>query len=366
MQYKRILFVLYNLEPLLSGRAKQAQLLAKELKYRGIEVDFISLDSSPVKSQQLNIRRWNYHAVKLNYLQFLIICSKGNYDAIHFHGFSYLVGMSGLIKSLGIRVILNMTCDGFDDPKTLLDQNWLGQFQRQGLKKLNAWIVQTPDSAYATNNTLYLPNAVVVPKSVKDWSKRSKNIVNLGVICPRKAQLTLIKKFKKVPDLAKQGWKLFICGSHEDRYSEHDQAYVNACIQAAKKTNGVIMTGHLSQNYLSDLLNNSKFFAVVSEKEGLSNAYLECMAWGVQPLLVSDKEVKLLNQLGLSASSPKWMPTAGLLEKLETSNFNCKDVNTLINNQYGVNQVIPRLIKIYDDPRSAWELRIKKTTGYKL
>ena len=74
----------------------------------------------------------------------------------------------------------------------------------------------------------------------------------------------------------------------------------------------------------------------------------------------SDREDILFNHLELSHSALRWKISNALVEAIDTSTFNCNDLSSLINNEYGVNKIIPRLINIYKDPQYTWGVQLKK------
>ena len=345
---KKLLFVVQNATPFQSGRAKQALSIAEQLRLRGICVDVLSLDyeSTSIQIEGVHYRRSIYHA-RSNYVFLIALCCIKRYHAVHFHGFNYLVGMSNVLRLLGMRCVLNMSCKSYDTPATLTSFAWLGKWQRRALKKLDYWIVQNKSDLHEEFHTVYLPNMVAMPKKLSPWQQREQVILNIGVICPRKGQLDVIKEFKNKPRLIQEGWKLMLCGSYSNDYEEYDKTYVDACLELAKNDSSICFTGHLNSDELSDLIGRSRCFTAMSKHEGLSNAYLECLAHGLRPIINADKHDDLFTELALVDASLHWHPDDNVDERFFDDNWNDAELVDAVRTRFSASAIVPRLITMY-------------------
>ena len=345
----RILFVVHNAPPLNSGRARQALRLASELESNvlGVQIDVLSLDSQAIEVWAGEIDyRWQHETARWNYMRLLKLCLENKYRVVHFHGYSYLVGMARLLKKMGIRTVLNMSSRGYDNPSALLQKAWLGKFQRRSLAALDAWLVQNPADLGTQQNAVYLPNIVNIPVSLPKWSEREKQIVCSGVLCERKGQLDLIQAFGDMPNLAADGWKLLLCGANTNNYDEYVADYVEQCKTLAAKTPGVELTGHLTQSELATVLRRSRYFTALSSQEGLSNAYLECMAHGLQAILPPDREDDVFRDLNLTRKALRLFD-ADFTTRLLNDQHDCDLQSCRVARWFSLETILPRLLAIY-------------------
>jgi glycosyltransferase involved in cell wall biosynthesis len=349
-QKKRLLFIVQNAPPLNSGRACQAIKLADKLREKHWHIDILSLDDqrfSENKAIDKCTWRRSFSCVKRNSLFIARLALQRGYQAVHFHGFCYATGLTGFLKKLGIRTLLNMSSQGFDDPCSLLNQQWLSNRFRRSLHALDAWIVQNPKDQIDQPNALYVPNIVDIPRQVEPFDERNKQILCLGVVCERKGQLQLIKDFAAMPGLAQNGWKLLLCGSYDHNYYEYNRDYVNACLELAAKTPNVQMLGHLKGSQLSELLAHSKMFTALSLREGLSNAYLEALANGMRPILPHDREDDLFCDLNLSQKALRWSVSPKFVSAMENTAWYTSAISWKVARRFSANQVLDKLEQLY-------------------
>ena len=344
----RILFVVQNAEPFQSGRARQACKIADRLENQGIKVDILSLDyeSTEVKNTRINYRKSIYDA-RSNYAFLLLICLRYRYKAVHFHGFNYLVGMTNLLKPLGIRCILNMSCKSFDTPSMLTTFEWLGDWQRKALNRVDHWIVQNPSDLDDRYSTYYLPNIVEMPSKMIPWEERSLNIINIGVVCPRKNQLALIKSFQAKPAFRERGFKLIFCGSFAGNYEEYDKDYVDACLALAKNDSSIEFLGHLDQGELHKVMSNARYFTAMSEREGLSNAYLECLANGLRPIIDAEQYDDLFPTLELVEEAIHWQANKLVDERIFNTDWPYKSISEKVRDHFSEDVIMPKLLALY-------------------
>ena len=345
----KILFIAQNAPPLQSGRARQALALRKELIDRGHSVDFWSIDTVPAATavdSPVSVRLPQTARLS-NTVKVLRHALQGRFDAVHFHGHHYLVALTPILRRAGIRCVLNMSEIGFDDPDALLNQPWLSRIQRAGIDNLHSWVVQNPSNAEGHAAAVCVPNAVTVPASVTPWAKRQQVILSSGVVCERKGQLELIEGFSRSACNVRENWQLILCGSYQPDFEEHDPAYVRAVLEAIRKVPGVRLLGHLQREELQQWLARSRYFTATSAREGLSNAYLEALAYGVQPILPADREDELFHTLNLTQSALRLTADGRVPELPHRPRIDVQALSDRVRQTFGREAVLPALEELY-------------------
>ena len=359
----RILYVLFNAPPLHSGRARQALMLADELNRRpGVQVQAISLDQGPAMPPPYPPpvqRRLDAWQAKRVWWEVLLFCIRERIQVVHFHGHSYVVHLTPILRLLGIRCVLHMTQKGFDDPVTLLDGRG-SRLQRFALHRLSAWIVQNPDDLVASTRPLVvnIPNAVAPPRPRLETAGQ-RSIVLSGVVCPRKGQLTVLRLFAALPEPVRAVLRLRLAGSLTDDYWEFDADYVAQCRHLAATIPQAALLGHLSKQELTDELRQAHYFFAISAIEGLSNAYLECLNQGLLPITYADRHDPLFDTLGLADDLiriPADDPAAGaraLTAALAADPWSSQLATTVqarVAAGFGLTQIADRLLTLYRSP----------------
>lgn len=362
----RVLYVVHNAPPLLSGRAMQALMLAGSLNRRpGVEVFSISLDQRPVDAPPRSpIRmRLDVWQVRRVLLRLLWTCIRERVSAVHFHGHHYAAHLTAVLRPLGIRCYLHMTNKGFDDPATLLDGRG-SRLQRYALQRLSAWIVQNPDdlpqgrAPDARPRIVNIPNAVAPPRPRLDTGDL-RSIVLSGVICARKGQLDMLRVFAELPNAVRAGLRLRLAGSYSDDYWEYDADYVAQCRALADLIPQAALLGHLTKDALMDELRQAHYFLAISSAEGLSNAYLECLSQGLLPICYEDRHDPLFETLDLvddlirvPRGDPK-IASAALIQSLGRhpwSQTRAAEIQSRVAERFGLERIADRLLALYRDP----------------
>lgn len=108
--------------------------------------------------------------------------------------------------------------------------------------------------------------------------KKRRYVVAVGRFVKEKGFHDLIEAFRP---LASEGWKLAIAGDadHPDAYSEQ--------LKESARRNGVVLTGFIRGEKMSQLMSNAALFALPSYHEGLPIVLLEAMSYGLD-VAVSD------------------------------------------------------------------------------
>lgn len=356
----RILYVLFNAPPLHSGRARQALMLAAELNARpGVRVQAISLDQGPAIPPPYPPplrRRLDVWQAKRVWRAVLLCCLRERIQAVHFHGHNYVVHLTPVLRLLGIRVFLHMTQKGHDDPATLLDGRG-SRLQRLALRQLSAWIVQNPDDlvASARPRLVNIPNAVAPPRP-RPPDTGGRTLVLSGVVCPRKGQLEVLRRFAALPEAVRAGLRLRLAGSLTNDYWEYDADYVAQCQAVAATIPQAALLGHLGKEQLLDELSAAHYFFAISGVEGLSNAYLECLNQGLLPIVYAHRHDPLFDTLGLTGDLiriPADDPAAGAaalaaaLAQGPWSERLARDLQARVAAGFGLARIADRLLALY-------------------
>lgn len=109
-------------------------------------------------------------------------------------------------------------------------------------------------------------------------------VLTVGRLVPEKRHLDLIAAFDRARPT---DWKLAIVGA-----ADHPGAYSRSVEDAARRTQGVVMTGFQKGAALAELYAHAGLFALPSEHEGLPIALLEALSYGL-PAIASDIEANL-------------------------------------------------------------------------
>ena len=362
----RILYVVANAPPLHSGRARQALMLAAALNtHPGVRVQVISLDQGPripPPHAPPLCRRLDIWQAPRVWRALLWFCLRQRIQVVHFHGHTYAVHLTPLLRLLGIRVFLHMTQKGHDDPATLLDGRG-SRLQRQALAQLSAWIVQNPDDLItaARPRLVNIPNAVAPPKPrLPDHGQRG--LILSGVVCPRKGQLEVLRLFSALPNSLRARLRLRLAGSFDHDYWEYDADYVAQCQAAAAMIPEADLLGHLDKDQLTDELRAAHYFFAISGVEGLSNAYLECLNQGLLPIVYDHRHDPLFDTLGLTdhliripaGDAEAGAAALGLaLAQEPWSEVLARDVQARVAAGFGLAGIALRLLTLYRDPAAA-------------
>lgn len=106
----------------------------------------------------------------------------------------------------------------------------------------------------------------------------------VGRLTKEKAIEDLIKAFIQLDN---NDFKLVIAGG-----SEYTEKYSSMIKNIAKDASNILFTGFITGSELQILFSNAKLFVLPSRHEGLSNALLEAISYGIE-ILASDIEANL-------------------------------------------------------------------------
>lgn len=221
----------------------------------------------------------------------LIKARKLKPDVVHIHAIGPSL-MAPLARLLGLKVISTNHGPDYNRQKWgRLAKTALRLGERAGARWSNRVIVISPviDSILATeygcSKTTLIPNGVTSPSpsEATDFIESmgiipGRYVVAMGRFVEEKGFHDLINAW--LP-LREQGWQLVLAGEadHPDRYSEY--------LKTLARENGVILTGFIYGEHLSQVLSNASLFVLPSYHEGLPIALLEALSYRLD-VAVSD------------------------------------------------------------------------------
>lgn len=244
-------------------------------------------------------RRKSFEAITHTFLS-IIKAKRLRPDILHIHA----VGPSLLVpfaRLLGMKVV--MTNHGPDYNR----QKWgavakavLRMGERMGTRFANQVIVISKTISdilsrkYGRNDTNLIFNGVNRPElsTDRDWLDRwgitKPYVMTAGRFVKEKGFHDLIEAFAKSGLSDK--FQLVIAGDadHKDEYSEKLKSIANA--------NGVVLTGFIKGEPMTQLMSNASLFVLPSYHEGLPITLLEAMSYGLD-VLASDIPANRLAEL---------------------------------------------------------------------
>jgi len=200
---------------------------------------------------------------------------------------------SPFFKLLGIKVIFSYHSVNYEHKKwNKFGKAILKLGERWGMKFSDKVIVVSKATQkllkeeYSHIFTEYIPNGVNIPKRVLNLRtlerynlESKKYILLVSRISPEKGVYDLLSAFLKLnsPD-----FKLVIVGD-----ADHKSSYVKKVKYLANKNEGIILTGFLDDELLSELYSQAGLFVLPSHQEGMPIVLLEAMSHNL-PVLLSD------------------------------------------------------------------------------
>lgn len=227
-------------------------------------------------------------------------------DILHIHAIGPSI-MVPLARLLGLKVVTTHHGPDYDRQKWgLLARTMLKLGERWGARYSNAVIAISQVIAdilmqkYHRSSHLIF-NGVNKPavSGKTDYIdslglEKGRYIVAVGRFVKEKCFDQLIEAYSQLPQC---GFKLAIAGDadHEDEYSRS--------LKAAAHDNGVVLTGFIRGERLSQLLANAALFVLPSSHEGLPISLLEAMSYD-RDVLVSDIPANRLPELAATDFFP--------------------------------------------------------------
>ena len=300
----KVLMVISQFFPIIGGAEKQAQLLAKKLVEKGVCVDFITgwwNFGTPRKEKIDGIRVfrnfcvWGMFGIKnirmirmfggVIYeisLGIYLLLHGREYDIIHVHQFLYPAFISVLIgkKVLKKPVLVKSASSGTTSDIELLKRFPFGDFQLNILLKELDHLVAVSKATgkdfieigYPEAGISYIPNGVEIPSSGINSRDQVAQILTLTRLSQEKGVDVLLKAWGEMVREEKDLRLVIVgCGPLESQ--------LKTLSRSLGITGSVDFVG-MTENP-SKYLRKSDVFVLSSRSEGLSNALLEAMSYGI-------------------------------------------------------------------------------------
>lgn len=224
-------------------------------------------------------------------------------DIIHIHAIGPAL-VTPFARILGLKVVFTHHGPDYDRDKWgKAAKLMLKLGERMGCVFANEVIVisevinQIIKEKYNRNDANLIYNGVPMPQIIESVNylnelgvESRKYIFAMGRFVPEKNFHQLIKAYSS---LNQDEYKLVLAGDadFEDEYSQE--------LKKIAHENGVILTGFIKGEKLSELLSHAKLFVLPSSHEGLPISLLEAMSYNL-PVLVSDIPANV--EVGLDSS----------------------------------------------------------------
>jgi glycosyltransferase involved in cell wall biosynthesis len=297
----KILMVISQFCPIIGGAEKQAQLLAQKLIEKGVEVKVVTgwwKMKTPRKEilngVQIfrNFSFWGMWGVKglrpLGVLMYMIslavylVVHKNDYDIIHVHQALYPAFVSTFVGQQVLRkpVIVKTASSGITSDIEQLKQVPLGNYQlRYLLSKMNSLVTvsnaggkEFTSLGFPESRIKNIPNGVALPHHGKVNYGQVKRVITTARLSKEKGIDILIRAWGHVVSEEKES-KLVIVG---DGTLMDELKKLAECLGVGES---IIFTG-MVQNTTRYLI-EADIFVLPSRAEGLSNALLEAMSYGL-------------------------------------------------------------------------------------
>jgi glycosyltransferase involved in cell wall biosynthesis len=297
----RVLMVISQFHPMIGGTEKQAQLLARKLVELGIQVRIVTggwrfgtLRRDRIEGIDVfrNFCCWGMFGVKglrtlgggtyMGSLALYLLLHRQEYDLIHVHQALYPAFVSVLVGKQILRkpVIVKTASSGITSDIKSLRKLPLGAFQLRYLVKRMDCLVTVSHEAgeefiavgYPQPQILYIPNGVSIPPEAKSSCGRVIRILTTARLSREKGIDVLLRAWAYVRTKDEVA-RLEIVG-----YGPLESDLKKLCnsLNVAESVHFKGMV-HNPSGYLKE----ADLFVLPSRSEGMSNALLEAMSYGI-------------------------------------------------------------------------------------
>lgn len=302
----RVIMLIEQYYPVIGGAENQAKVLSKKLSELGVEVAVLTGKPPKVPSREIiegikvrrlfyfsNLKLWKIKPFLLMWLVFIyLIYQRKKYDIIHVHLASPLAFSATLAaKLLKKRVLIKPGSSGENfDLLTLAKQMPLGKMMSRYLLKADKIIAINSSIesdllafGFKRDQILRIPNGVKMPIPTAP-TPRSEIRERLK-ITPNAKVLVFVGSFtpiKNIPFLL-HGWKGVFTSEPNALLILLGDGPLRSHLEKLSKElgiqNSVWMPGYVRN--VGDYLTASNIFVITSKVEGISNALLEAMSYGL-------------------------------------------------------------------------------------
>jgi glycosyltransferase involved in cell wall biosynthesis len=300
----KILMVISQFYPMIGGAEKQAQLLAKTLLQKGIEVKIVTgwwnlkTPRKEIIDGVMVIRNfcgWGMFGLKryrmirmvhgLIYMVSLaayLILHRREYDIIHVHQALYPAFVSVLVgkQVLGKPVIVKTASSGMTSDIKQLEGYPLGNIQlRYLIKKMECLVSNSKvggdefkEIGFPDSKIVFISNGVEIPNEKKIFFGKVKLVMAVARLSLEKGIDVLLKAWAVVVG-HERTLKLVVIGDGPLK------SRLNKLAQSLELDDSVDFLG-MTHNVVQHL-RSADIFVLPSRTEGLSNALLEAMSHGI-------------------------------------------------------------------------------------
>lgn len=293
--------VISQFYPMIGGAERQAQLLAKKMMERGMSVDIVTgwwkfgtARKERIDGVQVfrNFTGWGMFGIKgirtigaLIYMMSLclfLLFHRKKYDLIHVHQALYPAFISVFVgkQILGKPVIVKTASSGLTSDFKLIKRFPLGKFQlRYLLNKMDCLVTvsrisgkEYQEIGFPESKIVHIPNGVEVPSGRKDFPDGIKRVISTSRLSEEKGMDVLLRAWADVVKHEK-GLQLTIMGYGP---LESELKLLSRSLGIEKFVEFIGRVENVGAQ-----LRNAELFVLPSRSEGLSNALLEAMSYGL-------------------------------------------------------------------------------------
>ena len=297
----KILMVISQFQPMIGGAERQAQLLSRKLIEKGHEVHVVTgwwnlktphkeiIDGIKIYR---NFTFWGMFEIKgirvlgsLIYmftLALYLVTHQREYDIIHIHQALYPAFVSIVIgkRLLKKPMIVKTASSGMTSDIRQLRGYPFGNFQlRHLINQMEVLVANSKaggkefnDVGFPQSRIEYIPNGVILPQDRKATYGQMKQVVTTSRLSKEKGMDVLLKAWAQVMRQEK-GLTLIILGNGPL------ERELKSLSESLGVMESVTFMGMI-QNVM-EYVKNADLFVLPSRAEGLSNALLEAMSWGL-------------------------------------------------------------------------------------
>lgn len=281
--------------------------------------------------------------------------------AVHFHSLSATALIIGFFLSF-LAPIRHRSACFFKVPRTgpfsPLDWDQASLFSKSlfkiNIKRKAIFVGLTPEAIDRLKNIgvsksrcILIPNGVrTVPlKKLKLWEKRRQNFLVVGRLIERKKVVEILDAW--IESGIVPGAKLYVIGDGPEM-----EAVRGKTLSVLGKYS-IVICGELTALEIEKLAKSSRYFVLASVSEGLSNALLEAMSFGLVPIVRDIPENRYVvshNYSGLLFQDRNELVTC-----LKKSKQNLLDKSLMTNSVNSVSRtcdilsVSEQYLKLYDE-----------------
>lgn len=385
----RILMVISQFHPYIGGAEKQAQLLARKLVAKGMDVDVVTGWWNFKTSRKeiingikvfRNFSFWGIFGISNNRtirlfggliymisLGIYILIHRREYDIIHVHQALYPAFVSVFVGKRILRkpVLVKTASSGKTSDIETLQKFPLGKLQLKWLLKGMDYLVAISkvsgkdfeEIGYPKERIVNIPNGVEISEESKTSYDQVLHVITITRLSKEKGVDVLIKAWESVFTEVKT-LKLTIIGSGP---LEEQMKKMTHSLNIGESVEFVEFVNNVEGN-----LKNADMFILASRTEGMPNALLEAMSYGIPCIATNvggngellegeDKEIRLgeyviaRNGLLVNSDDVKGLSEAilHLVRHKEERDELGRRSRTFIKENYSIDSIADRYISLY-------------------